>query len=111
MAEGHDDGYGPYLIASGPYMLQGAETLDPSRPSSEQPRAPGLTNTTLTLVRNPSWDPSSDDLRAAYVDRIELHVMRLAKAERAIDRNEIDLMFGQDSQDEIDRYLSGPGPC
>ena len=108
VAEGHGDGYGPYLIASGPYMLQGAETLDPSRPSSEQPRAPGLTNTTLTLVRNPSWDPSSDDLRAAYADRIELHVMRLAKAERAIDRNEIDLMFGQDSQDEINRYLSDP---
>ena len=35
VAEGHDDGYGPYLIASGPYMVQGAGQLDPrGRPRS-----------------------------------------------------------------------------
>ena len=53
-------------------MVQGAEQLDPSTPPTEQPQAPGLTRQSLTLVRNPSWEPSTDDLRAAYVDRIEL---------------------------------------
>ena len=41
VADGHDEGYGPYLIASGPYMVQGAERLDPSRPAAAQPRALG----------------------------------------------------------------------
>jgi peptide/nickel transport system substrate-binding protein len=55
-ADGHDD-YGPFLVASGPYMLENYE--------------PGPA---ATLVRNPSWTPASDNLRAAYADRIELTV-------------------------------------
>jgi peptide/nickel transport system substrate-binding protein len=54
-ADGRDTGYGRFLIASGPYMLESYE--------------PG---TSLALVRNPSWNAESDNLRAAYADRIEL---------------------------------------
>jgi ABC-type transport system substrate-binding protein len=108
VAEGHDHGYGRYLISSGPYMLEGSEQLDPSKPPTEQRRASGLTGTTLTLVRNPSWEPASDDLRAAYVDRIVVRVMPLAQADHAIDRNRIDVMFAQDSLEHLDRYLADP---
>ena len=37
--DGHDDGYGPYLVASGPYLVEG---YDAGR--------------SLTLARNPSWE-------------------------------------------------------
>ena len=85
VADGHDEGYGPYLIASGPYMIEGADLLEPSKPAAAQPRPRGLTHRSLTLVRNPSWDRSTDELRGAYVDRIEFQVMTQTEAERGID--------------------------
>jgi peptide/nickel transport system substrate-binding protein len=73
-AVGHDAGYGPFLVASGPYMIQGAESLNPALPPDQQPRVSGyIPGTSLTLVRNPSWDRSQDNLRAAYPDQIEVH--------------------------------------
>jgi peptide/nickel transport system substrate-binding protein len=72
-AEGHDAGYGRFLVASGPYMLEGSEEMDFSLPSREQVPASGLVpKKSITLVRNPSWDPATDGLRPAYVDRIEI---------------------------------------
>jgi peptide/nickel transport system substrate-binding protein len=71
VATGHDDGYGRFLVATGPYMLEGSAGLDFRQAPEEQQPAfePGRS---LTLVRNPSWDPSTDGLRPAYVDRIEI---------------------------------------
>jgi ABC-type transport system substrate-binding protein len=72
-SDGHDGGYGRYLVASGPYMIEGAELLDPSQPPNQQPTLSGLRpGGAVTLVRNPSWQPSTDRLRPALVDRIEL---------------------------------------
>jgi len=69
-ADGHDAGYGRYLVASGPYMIEGSEQLQPRLPpEQQQPVAGYVPGTSLTLVRNPSW--SDDDLRQALVDRIE----------------------------------------
>jgi ABC-type transport system substrate-binding protein len=108
-ADGHDGGYGPYLVASGPYMVQGAMQLDPSRSPPEQTPVRGLTLESLTLVRNPSWDRSTDDLRAAYVDRIELRAMGQPKAERGIDAGTVDGLFDAlNSSEQLDRYLADP---
>jgi peptide/nickel transport system substrate-binding protein len=72
-AEGHEAGYGRFLVASGPYMLEGSEDMDFSRPPRRQVPASGLVfGKSITLVRNPSWDPATDGLRPAYVDRIEI---------------------------------------
>ena len=72
-ADGHEDGYGRYLVASGPYMVEGSEQLDFSPPPDEQEPLSGYTpGMALTLVRNPSWDPATDDLRPANPNRIEL---------------------------------------
>ena len=78
---GHSD-YGRSFVASGPYMFEGSQNLDFSKPAADQVPASGyvpyrlsnesFTQGSMTLVRNPSWDPSTDQLRAAYVDRIEL---------------------------------------
>lgn len=109
VAKGHGDGYGPYLVASGPYMVQGAERLDPSRPAGQQPTAPGLTLESLILVRNPSWGRSTDDLRAAYVDRIELRTMGQDEAERGVDEGTVDGLFDAiNSLKQVDRYLADP---
>jgi peptide/nickel transport system substrate-binding protein len=72
-AEGHDADYSRFLVASGPYMLEGSKDMDFSVPPREQVPASGIApGKTITLVRNPSWDPESDKLRPAYVERIEI---------------------------------------
>ena len=80
-ADGHAD-YGRFLVASGPYMFEGSQDLDFSEPPADQTPVSGYvpwrsttksyTAGSVTLVRNPSWDPATDALRAAYVDRIEV---------------------------------------
>jgi peptide/nickel transport system substrate-binding protein len=95
VATGYDDphgfggegGFGGVLVASGPYMYEGAEDVDPSLPAGQREAAsgytpwrigpeeedfPALKYGSITLVRNPSWSPEDDPLRLALADRIEL---------------------------------------
>jgi peptide/nickel transport system substrate-binding protein len=73
--DGHDATYGRYLVALGPYMFEGSEKLDFSVPPADQKPVSGyVPEKAITLVRNPSWDPSTDPLRKAYVDRIEIAI-------------------------------------
>ena len=71
VADGHPD-LGPFLVSTGPYMLDGSEAMDFSVPADAQMPAAGFAEDVLTLVRNPSWDPRTDPLRPAYVDRIRI---------------------------------------
>jgi peptide/nickel transport system substrate-binding protein len=90
-ADGHDDGYGPYLVASGPYMLG---TYEPG--------------SSITLVRNPSWAAASDELRAAYADRIELTFEADANAAHGkVENGDLDLVLDAPApQGLADRYRS-----
>ena len=73
VAQGHDgDGYDRVLVSSGPYMWAGSQNVDFSKPADQQTPASGYE--TLTLVRNPSWNPASDPLREAYASRIQFSV-------------------------------------
>ncbi len=94
-ADGHDTGYGPYLVASGPYMIEGSEGLDPALPVEQQPAVAGyVPGTSLTLVRNPSWDRETDNLRLALVDRIEIaQADDYEAALQSILADELDLHF------------------
>jgi peptide/nickel transport system substrate-binding protein len=75
VAEGHERNYGRFLVASGPYMFEGSETMDFSVPPKDQTEAPGyVPGRQIVLVRNPSYDPASDGLRDAYPDRIEVRI-------------------------------------
>lgn len=58
VATGHDDDFGRYLVSTGPYMFEQEAPVDIQR--------------RFSLVRNPSWDASQDDLRPAFPDRIEV---------------------------------------
>ena len=110
VASGHADGYGAFLVASGPYMIEGSEDLQPSLPPEGQPPVAGLVQgESLTLVRNPSWSRGVDELRMAFVDRIEVRVVKVTKATREIERGSIDILLdGQPSPEDLDRYEGDP---
>ena len=110
-AQGHDDGYGRFLVASGPYMLEGSEGLDLSLPPEQRHplfgTAPG---NTITLVRNPSWSGSTDGLRPAYPDRIELSIEpSVEEAIARLDRGELDVLFDMNATvDQMEVYGADP---
>jgi peptide/nickel transport system substrate-binding protein len=112
-ADGHDAGYGPYLVASGPYMIEGSDLLDPTLPPAQQSKVAGyVPGKHLYLVRNPSWDRATDHLRSAYVDRIELTESDDYDAElAAIANDRLDLAFLTDLDlVDLTKYRQGaPG--
>ena len=74
-SDGHVRDYGRYLVASGPYMFEGSEDLDFDQPADKQKPVSGYQpGKSITLVRNPSWDKSTDEFRDAYLDRIEVTI-------------------------------------
>ena len=121
--EGHDEDYARYVVASGPYMIEGSERLDLSAPPDEQEPTAGFAPAvldedgalqepgSLVLVRNPSWDPATDRLRAAYVDRIEFALGGQDEEEiaRGVDTADVDLGFPSSSPfEQVARYRSDP---
>jgi peptide/nickel transport system substrate-binding protein len=91
-ADAHDAAYGPYLVASGPYMIEGS--------ARDRPASGYVPGKSLTLVRNPSWDRASDDLRKAIVDRIEITDLTGPDAEdgglRLLQSNTVDVVLDTD---------------
>lgn len=99
-AVGHDEDYGRYLVATGPYMFEGSETLDPSLPPDDQPTVPGYDpGRSWNLVRNPSWDSATDDLRPAYVDEIQMEI-----------NESTDVNFNKFQDGSIDLVFDGVAP-
>ncbi len=93
VATGHEGGYGRFLVSSGPYMIEGSQNLDFSRPPKEQEPVSGyVPGISMVFVRNPSWSPSTDRLRPAYPNRIEF---TLDTDGEAHDREEADLDAGR----------------
>lgn len=120
-AEGHDDDYGRFLVASGPYMFEGSEDLDPTLPPDQQEPVAGFVPPTmkgdtvvepgsLTLVRNPSWDPAIDELRPAYPDRIEIALGGDAdELATGVEQGKLDMMFGAGATaEQVERYRGDP---
>jgi ABC-type transport system substrate-binding protein len=95
VAQGHDDGYGRFLVATGPYMLEGSEDLEFADPPAQQRPLPSVVaGGTVVLVRNPSWRSATDDLRPAYVDRIEFQTReRQPEPAEAVTEGEADLVL------------------
>ena len=135
VATGHDEGeapgptplggYGHFLVASGPYMVEGAGEMDLSLPPKEQIPASGFdpwimkadsegsTRTThfgsLTLVRNPSWDSADDPLRSALPDRIEIQGAKANRLFRQMAAGALDLVLDVPPPPKmLRRYQSDP---
>jgi peptide/nickel transport system substrate-binding protein len=67
--------YSGHVVGSGPY------TPDAYIPGE-----------TVVLVRNPNWDPATDPLRKAWVDRIQVKLgVGISLIQRQIDREQADL--------------------
>jgi peptide/nickel transport system substrate-binding protein len=127
-ADGHLD-YGRFLVASGPYTIEGSQLLDFSVAPGRQDPVSGYVPSTfhsvgyqtadvrkpgsITLVRNPSWDPATDDLRGAYVDRIEVEVVKTTKEALAlVDQGRADAVmytpFENQLPLDLDPFLQDP---
>jgi peptide/nickel transport system substrate-binding protein len=74
--EGKPGGYGRYVIASGPYMIEGSEDLDISSCGAMKPISGYDGTTELNLVRNPNYRASTDSRKARenLPDRFEFIV-------------------------------------
>lgn len=64
---------GQFLVSSGPYQWEGMDALDPAMTGTTPPSGMQIEKS-YVFVRNPSYDPATDDLRKAYPDRIEITV-------------------------------------
>ncbi|TMK82369.1 MAG: hypothetical protein E6G47_00505 [Actinobacteria bacterium] len=74
-ATGHDQNYGQFIVSTGPYMWKGADQIDYSKPAAQQAGPEGFqAGKSYVLVRNPSWDASTDPYRKAYLDEIDVTV-------------------------------------
>ena len=91
------EAYGRFMVASGPYMIEGSEDLDFSvAPSERQPVSGFEPDESITLVRNPSWQRRSDRLRPAHVDRIEIrYVETPEEAAENVAGGESDVIISQ----------------
>lgn len=122
---GGSQSYGPVLVASGPYMYEGANEVDYSLPPAERRPPSGFTpwevepagefdlDTTeygsITLVRNPSWRPEDDPLRAALADRIELVGGPADELFPQMESGGLDMVFDADPPpDLIQKYQDDP---
>ncbi|CAN5701594.1 ABC transporter substrate-binding protein [soil metagenome] len=111
VAEGHDPNYGRFMVATGPYMLEGSEKLDFSAPADEQEPVSGYQpGRSIVLVRNPSWDEATDPLRPAYPDRIETSIGGTSEdLALQVEAEEIDLVLdGVPPSDQVQRYSTDP---
>jgi peptide/nickel transport system substrate-binding protein len=69
------DNYAGHVVGSGPYTV---DVYIPRR--------------TIVLDRNPNWDPATDPLRKAWVDRIQVNFgVNIPSIQQAIEREDADL--------------------
>jgi len=89
--EGIHGAYGFNLVSSGPYMIEGSDEVDPRSCDTIEPIR-GISDTQLTLVRNPSYDPRTDTraARESRPDRFVFVAMTLGDLERRIAAGELD---------------------
>jgi ABC-type transport system substrate-binding protein len=97
-------------VASGPYMLAGAEGFDFSRAPTKERLPEGFVfNRRVSLVRNPAW--RNDRLRKAYVDRIVLTTEGPPdRAAAKVDEGRLDFALGQllPTPEQLERYAADP---
>ena len=112
-ADGHVRDYGRFLVASGPYMFEGSEDLDFDKPADQQKEVAGYQpGKAITLVRNPTWEKErdTDEIRPAYVDRIEIAIGGTEEdLANKVDAGELDLVFdGVPPAQQIRKYQTDP---
>ena len=111
IADGHDANFGRFQVGTGPYMFEGTEQLDFTVDAADREPVSGYeVGQSFVLVRNPSYDPDTDDLREGYVDRIEVQIGGDANdLALKVDAGEIDMVYdGVPPAQQVQRYASDP---
>ena len=113
VAEGHTKDYGRFLISSGRYMFEGSENLDFSvAPDDQKPVSGYQPERSIVLVRNPTWvaERDSDEVRPAYVDRIEVEIgATVEDIANKVDAGETDIGFDSSyTSEQLQRYQNDP---
>jgi peptide/nickel transport system substrate-binding protein len=111
IAEGHDDNFGRFQVGTGPYMFEGTDQLDFSVDAKQQDPVSGYSvGQSFVLVRNPSFDPDTDDLREGYVDRIEVAIGgETNDLALKVDAGELDMVYdGVPPPQQVQRYATDP---
>lgn len=72
--EGKPGDYGRDVVSTGPYMLQGADKVTASCPMKPMSGYDGANGNHIILVRNPSYDQSTDPYRKNYIDTFKFVV-------------------------------------
>jgi peptide/nickel transport system substrate-binding protein len=107
IAEGHNDDFGRFFVGTGPYMIEGQESMDFSVPAGDQEPASGYDpGKHLSLVRNPSWEASTDELRPAYLDGIDLTISLNAEdavLEKKVQNDELDTIMANGVEPQTQR--------
>jgi peptide/nickel transport system substrate-binding protein len=101
VADGLDPYYLGLMVSSGPYMIEGADEIDYSQSEGVPAPPTGEAADHLLLVRNPSWDPASDDLRVASPDEILIVPLESAKeGTELVKQGAMDVVINQDATPE-----------
>jgi peptide/nickel transport system substrate-binding protein len=102
--------YGRYVIASGPYMIQGSDQLDVSSCDAQKPISGFNPSKKLYLVRNPNYDQATDTTRSNFIDGIKIDVdTNLDDIFNKVDRSELDgSLVDQPSKSILRRYQADP---
>jgi peptide/nickel transport system substrate-binding protein len=104
--------YGRFVISSGPYMIEGSEDLVIDRGCRAMTPISGFRpDETLSLVRNPSYDPSTDspEVRESFVDALRFEAFReWGRAFRRIEDGRLDAATFPPPSNVIERYRSNP---
>src|SRR5215212_3193957 len=111
IAEGHDDNFGRFQVGTGPYTFEGTDQLDFSVDAEQQDAVAGYSvGQSFVLVRNPSFDPDTDDLREGYVDRIEVAIGGDTNdLALKVDAGELDMVYdGVPPPQQVQRYATDP---
>jgi peptide/nickel transport system substrate-binding protein len=108
VATGHTKDYGRFLVATGPYEFQGANKM---KFPGGNPAAGYQPGKAITLVRNPHWDRSTDSLRKAYVNQINVDITSESTEALAakVDSGQLDLSLdGVPPADQVQKYSTNP---
>lgn len=101
-------GYAGFLVATGPYMYEGAGSLDLSDPD-QAPIWAGRESQPVVLVRNPSWDRATDPLRGAYVERIEVQLVGdRDRVAALVESGAVDVMGEPAAAEVVERFQRDP---
>jgi peptide/nickel transport system substrate-binding protein len=104
--------YGRVVIASGPYMIEGSEDLVVDQGCREMRHIAGFRpDRSLSLVRNPSYDPATDspEVRESFVDAVRFRIFRERGAMfRRVEDGRLDASTYPPSRKLVERYRSDP---